>query len=402
MCISTRLCQRGSRIVIPMPNIETRTGARTGTRYVVRVRDPQPAPGKSGYTSATFATRPEAERFCRDVDDRGVAWALAEYRRDKGVDSITLDAWAERHFAALTEASGSTVSRYRKVYAANWSPSLGSLPLTTISRTHVATALNALEGSDKTRKNKWAVLTHMFKTAMQEGLIPRSPAVGIKLGRRTDHERAEMRFLTIPEFSAILHATPDHWRPLVMTLGGTGIRWGEAAALTVGDLDLDAEQPIVRVTKAEKADPDHPGQVIVGPTKSGKSRRTVTLPPAVVDALHPLTKGRKRTERLFLPVGGGPLRHRTFYRDIWLRKILPGANLEGVRLHDLRHSHVAWLIADKVPLPVIQARLGHEKITTTIDTYGHLLPDLQRAAAEAAQNVFREIELPASPPELEP
>jgi hypothetical protein len=44
------------------------------------------------------------------------------------------------------------------------------------------------------------------------------------------------------------------------------------------------------------------------------------------------------------------------------------------RFHDLRHTHVAWLIAGGVPLPHIQARLGHESITTTIDTYGHLLP----------------------------
>jgi hypothetical protein len=44
------------------------------------------------------------------------------------------------------------------------------------------------------------------------------------------------------------------------------------------------------------------------------------------------------------------------------------------RFRDLRHTHVAWLVAGGVPLPHIQARLGHESITTTIDTYGHLLP----------------------------
>lgn len=44
------------------------------------------------------------------------------------------------------------------------------------------------------------------------------------------------------------------------------------------------------------------------------------------------------------------------------------------RFHDLRHTHVSWLIAGGAPLPHIQARLGHESITTTIDTYGQLLP----------------------------
>jgi integrase len=376
-----------------VPKIETRTLASGATRFVVRVRHPDPPPGKSGFTSATFATEPEAKRFVRDCQDRGILWAIAEYRREKGVDSITLDEWAPKHFESLTEPSGSTLRRYRRIYADAWSPLLGHLPLPTITRSHVATALNEVGGSDKTRKNKWAVLTHMFKTAMHEGLIQRSPCIGIKLGRRTDHEREEHRYLSISEFSDVLAATPPHWRPLLLTLAGTGIRWGEAAALTVADVDLDAG--LLRVVKAEKADPERPGAVIVGPTKSRRGRRTITLPSTVLLVLEPLCHGRKRGERLFLPPNDGPLRHRTFYRDIWLKKSLAGFSPPLPRLHDLRHSHVAWLMAQGTPLPVIQARLGHEKITTTIDTYGHLLPDLQRAAAEAAEVVLSGIRLPA-------
>lgn len=356
---------------------------------MVRVRDPDPLPGKSGFTSATYATRPEAERFVRDVADRGIAWALADYRRAKDdADSLTLDQWAAIHFEALTEPGAGTVNRYKRIYAETWSPHLGHMRLTDISRVHVAKALNLVEGKDKTRKNKWAVLTHMLKLAAQDGHIPRTPTHGVKLGRRTEHETEEHRYLTHAEFWAVVDATPEHWKPLVILLGGSGIRWGELAALTVGDVDL--EQLAVRITKAEKQDPDFPSRTIIGPPKTKKARRTVTLPAEVVAVLEPLVTGRKKTERLFLPPKGGPLRHRTFYRDIWLRKSLPGSGivLPFPRLHDLRHSHVAWLIAQGVPLPVIQARLGHEKITTTIDTYGHLLPDLQRAAADAAGQVF--------------
>jgi integrase len=116
----------------------------------------------------------------------------------------------------------------------------------------------------------------------------------------------------------------------------------------------------------------------------------VTLPDETVEAIRHLLD-RPRSHRLFLPPHGGPLRHKTFYVDIWQKKALAGAGLDDPqpRIHDLRHSHVAWLIAAGAPLPVIQQRLGHEKITTTIDTYGHLLPDVQRAAAEAADVVLR-------------
>lgn len=367
-----------------MPSVETRTLAAGGTRYVVRVRDPE----RGKYSSATFSTRPEAERFVRDCADRDVTWALAEYRRAKDAeDEPTLDEWAEVHFSALTDPSRSTIARYRRIYKAVWSPPLGHMRLSQIERVHVAQALNAVTGSDKTVLNAWGVLTHMLKLAAQDGKIPRSPTVGVRPGRRTEHLTEEHRYLNREEFWKVLAATPTHWKPLVMLLGGSGMRWGELAALTVGDIDTDALT--VRITKAEKQDPDRPSHTIVGPPKTKKARRTIALPAEVVDALEPLLD-RKRTERLFLPPKGGPLRHRTFYRDIWLKKSCADSGIREPypRLHDLRHSHVAWLIAAGVSLPVIQARLGHEKITTTVDTYGHLLPDLQRAAAAAAGQVF--------------
>ena len=65
-----------------------------------------------------------------------------------------------------------------------------------------------------------------------------------------------------------------------------------------------------------------------------------------------------------------------FYERVWY-PLMAELRREGVapfRFHDLRHTHVAWLVAGGAPLPHIQARLGHESITTTIDTYGHLLP----------------------------
>jgi integrase len=57
-------------------------------------------------------------------------------------------------------------------------------------------------------------------------------------------------------------------------------------------------------------------------------------------------------------------------------------------VHDLRHTHAAWLIAEGRPLPSIQARLGHESITTTIDRYGHLMPDLDDGNAAAIDRAF--------------
>jgi integrase len=79
---------------------------------------------------------------------------------------------------------------------------------------------------------------------------------------------------------------------------------------------------------------------------------------------------------VFLNGGGGPLRSPSFHEDRW-RRALRLAQQRGLtkipRFHDLRHTHVAWLVVANTPLPKIQQRLGHESIQTTIDVYGGLL-----------------------------
>ena len=364
-----------------MPKPERYETRHEGTRFRVRFRQ------DGVHRSRTFTTEPEADFLCRMIALVGVEQAIADLDAKRGADDeMTLDQWAERHFASLTGVTAGTLTTYRRVYARTWQPRLGHLRLSQITREQLAKAVNEIDASDKTIKNAWGVLATMLKVAVVDGHLIRSPALGVKLPRRTAHLKVEHRYLTHDEWWDLLDATPAHWKPFVWMLGGTGMRWGEAVALNVGDVDL--EHATVRINKAEKWDVADRGRRLVGPTKTGRSTRTVTLPPEVVDAVRPIAEGRKSTETLFLAPKGGTVQHRTFYSDIWRKKCCAPLPMPHPRIHDLRHSHVAWLIAEGVPLPVIQARLGHEKITTTIDTYGHLLPDIQRAAADAASRVM--------------
>lgn len=363
-----------------MPSVQTRVTAAGAKRYVVRVR----AYGRQ--TSTVHDTKAAAERFARDVEQRGGQWAFDNWIRENEIAAEpTLDEWAARHFTALTNVGAGAMANYRRDYTRRWSPHLGHLHLSQITREDVAKALNAQTGADKTVANAWGVLASMFKTAVLDGLIPSSPARAISLPKRTSHETEEHRYLTHDEFWQLLEDTPTRYRPLVWTLAGTGMRWGEATALTVGDVDV--ARATVRIVKAWKRDPET-GSWYVGPPKTKKSRRTVTLPAEVVDALRPLAEGRKRGELLFTNRNGDQVKHQPFYREHWRKRCVTNLPQPRPRIHDLRHSHVAWLIAQGVSLPVIQARLGHEKITTTIDTYGHLLPDLQIAAAAAASKAL--------------
>src|SRR5690606_12851474 len=92
---------------------------------------------------------------------------------------------------------------------------------------------------------------------------------------------------------------------------------------------------------------------------------------------------------------GGAQRHGHFTSRSWAPAVRKASDVElceslGLTpltrvptIHDLRHTHASWLIARGVPLPYIQARLGHESITTTVNTYGHLVADAHDQMASA-------------------
>ncbi|MGH1563095.1 tyrosine-type recombinase/integrase [Mumia sp. DW29H23] len=344
--------------------------------------------------SETFYAESTAEEFAALVNTLGAERALAYWLRETADPATpTLDQWADRYLAALTGVTDGTRRTYARMYRKVWSPLLGSYPLDAISRETIQLAIAKLDPdwSDKTIRNHHGLLASMMNGAVVDKLIAGSPCKGVRLPRRTEHTVVEMRFLDHGEFDRLLGEVPAHYQPLVLTLAGTGMRWGEAEALEVADVDL--AKRTVRITKAAKWDGSKAARD-VGPTKTRRSRRTITLPPQVVAALAPLVSGRSKSDRLFLAPRGGPLRHRTFYDD-WKPAVERAGLDPQPRIHDLRHTHVAWLIAQGVSLPVIQARLGHESITTTIDRYGHLLPDLQRAAADAAEAALAGVSLSA-------
>lgn len=339
----------------------------------------------------------DADEFVKLLDSVGADKAVAYWNAnlERMDTTITLDEWWPRYIKAITKATEGTKLTYDRVYRRVWQEPLGDMPLDTITREVVALVVNqlSLTKSDKTVRNAYGVLAGALNRAVKDNIIPANPVRGLDLPQRTAHLETEMRFLDHAEWEALYWALPEHYRPLFTTLIGTGMRWGEAEALTVGDVTL-APSPVVRITKAAKWNASKATRD-VGPTKTKKSKRTVTLPPEVVVELEPLLD-RRKSERLFLAPKGGPLRHRTVY-DEWKAAVERAKLDPQPRIHDLRHTHVAWLISAGVPLPVIQARLGHEHIATTIDRYGHLLPDVQAAAAQAASLAMRGVTARALP-----
>jgi integrase len=261
---------------------------------------------------------------------------------------------------------------------------LGHLPIEDIDQLVVqrwlATLLRGRPGrkalSSKSVRNNHGMLHTVMGAAVKQRLIRANPCTDSVLPERVDFE---MRFLTEPEAGRLLAAAPEHWRPLVAVLLGTGLRWGEAIGLKVKTVDLLAGH--LRVVEQLQELPTTAEMVWVSP-KSRMARRTVPLPAYVKDALVPLVAGRDRDAAVFTAVRGGLVRYRHFGAKVW-RPLTIRAGLQGLRIHDLRHTHAAWLISAGRPLTAIQRRLGHASIAVTSDRYGHLLPEVDVGIIEA-------------------
>jgi integrase len=203
--------------------------------------------------------------------------------------------------------------------------------------------------------------------------------------------------LSTAEVGLILAQLTPWYRPFVRFLVGTGLRWGEATALQISDVVLDGPTPSVRVIRAWKRGGD--GRPYLGTPKTKRSRRTVSLPDSLVADLRELCAGRGSGEFVFVNTQGGPVLNASFWPKHWSKAIAAAQNpvdasgapdpsaprlTKSPRIHDLRHTHASWLIAQGTDLFVVQRRLGHESITTTMDRYTHLLPEQQISAAAAA------------------
>ncbi|MFF0741574.1 tyrosine-type recombinase/integrase [Streptomyces sp. NPDC004111] len=208
---------------------------------------------------------------------------------------------------------------------------------------------------------------------------------------RTDTRLVEpATYLERDEYARIAQEIKDPYaRDLADWLVGTGMRWGEATALQARDLSLSTAVPAVTIQRSWKRAATGSGRSqFLGPPKTKKARRTIGLPPHLADMARRLATGLPPEALLFRTNLGKPWLHPNFYQRVW-KPAVDTAVERGLakrpRIHDLRHTHVAWLVHGRIPLPAIQARLGHESITTTIDQYGHLVREFDEEISDVLE-----------------
>jgi integrase len=182
------------------------------------------------------------------------------------------------------------------------------------------------------------------------------------------------------ELLRVTEEIPQHYRAFVLLLGLTGLRIGEAAALTLADVDLDATDengdpaPEVSISKAVA---EVNGKLEPGDPKTPGSSRTIVMPYYVAQEIrdHIERKGiRFGNALLFTNEAGGQIKRTEFRRQVWLPALKRSGIDKPVRVHDLRMTAVALMIDEGAHPKDIQEVCGHSSIAITMDQYGGLFP----------------------------
>ncbi|MBW3589871.1 MAG: site-specific integrase [Actinobacteria bacterium] len=410
----------------------------------VRWRDPS---GRE--RSKTFLRSTDARAYAAEIEHEISRGTLFDRSRSKTPFSVAGAAWLEGR-VALRRSSWVRDESYLRRHVISF---FGGYPVGSITRDLIEEWVRGLSSSGlapMTARQVVRILRCVLDDCVERGLIASSPFRSLRRIALPRVSSSSCLFLTPSEVSRLASAIEPRFRALVLVAAYLGLRWGELAgllrsavdfstALQVSALDLlaglGAEPPSPEGEAARPSGPPSPegeaagfsgsgslrvvgtleevaGMVrYVEETKSRGGRRTLTVPPFLVSELSghlslfgsggslvptsvsaPSLPGGfvSSSSFVFTDVDGGVLRGARFRRRYWRPAVEAAGLPSGLRFHDLRHTCASILIAQGAHPKEIQARLGHSSIRTTLDTYGHLLPNLGARFDEGLERVWRE------------
>ena len=221
-----------------------------------------------------------------------------------------------------------------------------------------------------------------LEQAVTDGLLARNPTAQVK--PPTVRRRRQL-FLTAGELAALSDACEDrqeHMGALVLLLGWSGLRWGEAVALRWSAVNPDRRRVRVKASATEVA-----GRLEWGTPKTHQAR-TVIVPRFVIDRLGP--KGEP-DELVFTAPKGGPLRRTNFRDGVWAPACKAAGMPDGLLVHDLRDTAATLMISAGASIKAVQRALGHASAAMTLDTYGSLFEDDLEDLADRLETKFASV-----------
>ncbi len=279
------------------------------------------------------------------------------------------------------ETRSSTIKNY-KISINKWLiPFLGHYDVTDISKKDLQNYI--IEFSSNHKQNTIINLTKPLSGSLiwaeENGYIETNPWKGIKIPKKFDEK--EIKVFTKEEIEKLLSTKGYQKIKKDMIILGyhTGMRIGEVLTLKWEDVNFDEKFLMVKGTLSGYDN----GPEISAP-KTKKSRRRIDLDEATLKMLKERYKGKNSTGYVFGKKDG------TVYsrQAVNVPRMCRSAGIKPRSFHALRHTHATILLSANVHPKVVQERLGHSKISTTLDTYSHLVPGMQSVAVEVFNKMY--------------
>ncbi len=280
-----------------------------------------------------------------------------------------------------------------RTYIAHWGyvknhiiPELGKIKLEALRPEHVQSFYDKkLKSglSPRTVQYMHSILHKTLDQAMKWGLVVRNVT---ELVERPKTQRKAPEILSAKQISLFLDGVKDHrYYPIYILAAYCGMRQSEIIGLRVKDVDLN--RGVLHISQTVQW---VRGQgFVTADVKTEKSKRMIPLPQKALDVLKEHLEGVE-SELVFTTAStGNPVYNNNLYRHF--KDTLKELSLPDVTFHSLRHSHATLLLIAGVHPKVVQERLGHSQITTTLDIYSHTVPSLQKEAAEKFDKILEAV-----------
>jgi integrase len=335
-------------------------------------------------------TLPEGKRRTKYSKDQKSAreWLLLK-RKELSDGTITdptkitvsefLDKWYE---TVKPKLRTSTQTVHESMIRNHIKPEIGSIRLTQLNAIHIQNlyTLKLKTLSKRSVKYIHTIIHQMLDQAVKWNILVRNVSNSVS---SPAPDKKPVEPLTQSQVKQLLEALKnDRLYAFYVVALGCGLRRGELLALTWDCVDLDAGTITVKKSLQQVK-----GEGLVsGEPKSKSAYRTVSMPEFVIDAL---VKQVKVVESpyVFCTSRGTPFSPRNVVRHF--KKVLKSAGLpESIRLHDLRHTFVSFMLSQNVPPKDVQVLAGHADFSTTMNIYGHLMPGAREDAAKKMDKLF--------------
>ncbi|MBI4299110.1 MAG: site-specific integrase [Chloroflexi bacterium] len=301
-----------------------------------------------------------------------------------------MQSWLDNY--AVTHCQPRTVMGYRTHIKLYIVPLLGHVPIQSLTPRHIQDFHAQMLSSGLSKRtvlHAHRVLSEALKHAMSWGILARNPVQAVSPPKP---EEQELEIWSLPIIQRFLDVIEGHpFQDLFTITLLTGMRRSEITGLRWGGVDFEGNGLRVTGTLQRVT-----GMGLVeGPPKTKSSRRSIALGQKAMTILNRIRSKqlemqleysdlyRNNAGYVFTDALGAPIDSDRVSKEF--AKVIKKAMLPHIRFHDLRHCHASLLLADGTNIKAISERLGHSKVSTTLNIYSHLLPNIQAAAAEGLE-----------------